>query len=257
MIVYNLKMIRILVLFLIFIIFESQSFAFSDFPGEFLQNTAIINQNKKIFHQNIQLFENFLCIQEEFPQESRFFIPNLFENKQKDLSMIVIALYFNILKDEKLQEIQKKEITLQKTFLDEMKKISNLKEIQEANEDYNQAQIMYLAYKKSSELCIKQLRNFSCMDFDLAKRFDDFDIDKIVTITDEKDFSSEQRDVSEHLKYEYKKYKNLKLRIETQAQNIKNDDLESQYELLEQEKSLAVTKLKTIVYYYNLKESIN
>lgn len=253
--VYNRRMIRILALFLIFIVFELQAFAFLEAPCEILQNTVKINQNKKIFRQNIQFFENFLEIQQEFPPDARFFAPSFILDKQKDLKLIAIALYFNILKNEELQNIQKEEITLQKAFLDETRTNGNFEEIQEANEAYNQAQIEYLAYKKSFNLCKKQLFNFSGVSSDFTQKIDDFDLTKTIEITKTQQLSSKQDDISEHLKYEYKKYQNLKDRIQKQPQNTQ--DFEAQYDLLELQKSLIVTKSRCIIYYFSLKESIN
>lgn len=247
--VYNHKMIRILALFLIFMLFELQAFAFFEVPEQVLQNTVFINQNKKIFKQNIHSFENFLSVQQEFPSESRFIAPTFTLNKQKDLRLIAFTLYFNALKNEELQNIQKQEITLQKAFLDETKKCCNFKEIQKANEDYNQAQIDYLAYKKAFGLCEKQLKNFSGISFDFSYKLADFDLEKAMEITDKTQFTPEQRDLSEHLKYEYKKYKNLEDRTNKQP-----TDAETEYNLLELQKSLTITKLRCIIYYFSLEE---
>lgn len=253
--VYNRRMIRILVLFLIFFVFQGQAFAYFEVPCEILQNTVTINQNKKIFRQNMQSFENFLEIQHEFPTYARFFAPSFVLDKQKDLKLIAIALYFNILKNEELQNIQKEEITLYKVFLDENKKNGNFKEIEKANEAYNQAQIEYLAYKKTFNLCKNQLKNFSGINFDFTEKFDNFDLEKIIKITCNNRFSSEQDDISEHLKYEYKKYKNLEDKIQKQPENTQNS--EAQYDLLELKKSMIVTKLRCIVYYFSLREALN
>lgn len=184
--------------------------------------------------------------------------PVMTQNPNKNLRLIATVIYFNILKNEKLQSLEKEKITALKELLDTQKNYANQTGIREATEAYTQAQIEYLAYKKATQICKKQLTMWGNTSTATDKNIDDFDITKIINLTSRPGLSNEEECIKDHLQYEYLKAQNLESRIQKQSKIASPKDCISQAEakcdLIELKKELTVTKLRCIVYYFSLKE---
>jgi len=214
-------------------------------------------------------FDDYLDAQREFDENTRFCLPSLTEEneenpkfKEKYLRLLVTSIYFNILKNEQLLNLQKEEISILKEAFDIEKKYGTFKEIQEANQAYTESQIEYLAYKKAIQLSQKQLKIFTGQETEITSVLDDFDTKKALKEleTNQKQLTKEQDDIFEHFKYEAQKYQNLTERINKQSQLAQTKDylteLNAKYDIIEMRKNLAATKLRCVVYYFSLKEAL-
>lgn len=290
---------KIFLTFLVFIFLTGQTFA-TENNDSLLKCSPLLYQNFEsacsyntpdILIKNLQSFYNFVAIlgsQEnsyettsKFPDDARFVTPiftieekispqNLKafpELKNKVLYPIITGLYFNILKNEKLVNIQKEQITLEKAFLDMTQKGGNLEELKEATETYAQAQSDFLEYKKASQLCKNQLEAFSGLRFNITdlESFDDFDIDTpikniAVKAAQNGQITPIQKDLLCRLKYDYKKYQNLCERIEKQEKTSLLPGyfaiLDNKDALLELKRKQAKAKLVCIIDYFGLLEAL-
>lgn len=249
----------VLILFLFFAA-QNSALAFFDIPSAVMDEIWAKNEDKKVFCKNLKEYGRFLDSQGEFPCEARFVAPVYTSTPRKNLRLIATCLYFNLLKNEELMDLQKEEITEAKQFLDAQRECGNQKGIKEALEAYTQAQVDYLTYKKSFQMCLRQLENLGAKTISLDYKLLSFDVEKAVLINATPNLDETESDLRDHIQYEYLKSKNLEKRVQKcSAAELPNDNtasLQAKYDLVELKKELLFSKLRFVVYYFSLKEAL-
>ncbi|MDD3419375.1 MAG: hypothetical protein PHE78_02110 [Candidatus Gastranaerophilales bacterium] len=288
-----MKKYRILAIILILLMFSQITFAQCvDIWAEAPENTlsqgvalgSVNSQNSKLFIKNFKNFTTFinlltppespndikalyysnskfappiLTIEGEFPVDT---IKNSPQLREKITKQIIIGLYFNILKNQKLADLQKEEFSLEKEKFDLVKQTVEIPAIAEATEKYTAAQSELFEYEKAKKLCINQFLVFTQLKnqpfFD--KTFDDFEIDPSIKTfindaSQQTDLNPTQQEILLKMRYDYLKYKNLKERITKQEKQPLPEELykelEFKQEIIELKKQLATAKLTCIVEY--------
>lgn len=222
------------------------------------------NEIKAIYYSNSKFVPPILTIEGEFPIDT---IKNSPQLREKLTKQIITGLYFNILKNQKLADLQKEEFSIEKEKFDLIKQTVEIPAIAEATQQYTEVQSELFEYEKAKKLCTNQFLIFAQLKTEpyFDKTFDDFEIDPTIKIfindaAQQTDLNTTQQEILLKMRYDYLKYKNFKDRITKLEKQVPPEELykelELKQEIIELKKQLATAKLVCIMEYLGFCDAI-